>query len=152
MPAEQLVREPADFSGCYVGWDGEEEARLYDCRRWPSKAAARRNYASEIGEPLRECHVRVIYARWLTLQEQWDDYGRERWGDLWVDEEIDKRGARYVDGDLRYPDGTPVAEEAPDEPDEPPEGWEPYEDDPVWTTCKRTDEDAVRCWRVEWSG
>jgi hypothetical protein len=154
MPSSQssITLDPPDFSACYVGWGDEEEARIYDCRTWPNKYKARADYAASIGEPVRECHVRVIYARWLSSQEQWDDYGRERWNDMWLDVEMDERGARYVDGDWRYPDGTPLPEEGPDAPEEPPENWEPDEEDPVWVSCKRTDEGAVRCWRVEWAG
>jgi hypothetical protein len=120
----------ANFTGCYVGCDGDEQARLYDCRTWPNRYAARRAYAGELGEPLGDLSVRVVYARWFTRQEQWDDYGRE----CWEPEDWDETGPE------------------PEPPDEPPEDWEPSEEDPCWTSCKRTDPGAARCWRVEWNG
>lgn len=119
-----------DFTGCYVGWDDDEQARIYDCRTWPNGNRARRDYALESGERIGDYSLRVIWARWLTRQEKWENYGCE----CWEPDDWDETGPE------------------PEPPDEPPEDWEPNEEGPSWTTCKRTDPRAARCWRVEWDG
>lgn len=145
-----------DFTGCYFGCDDSEHGRLYDCRTYPSRYVARRAYASDLGEPLRDFRATVIYARWITRAEKWDDFGRDRWRYEFEDEDLPecpKCGA---------PAGKPcnapieaIADEPCDERlelDETPQNWEPFDEDPTWAICKRMHPDAVRCWYVEWTG
>ena len=150
--------EPPDFDGCFAVRHDEEVARLYDTRRWPDANAARADYARDLGvasgedgEPrgpaLDAVTARPVYVRWYTDQEQWERLGKARWGDWHLDDLIDAGRVRLVGDTWVNEAGKPP--KIPDAPNVPPLGWEPYEEDPVWTTCDALHPQAVMCWRVE---
>jgi hypothetical protein len=120
------VSEPADFTGCYIGWDeGDLEAELYDARTW-TRGRARSCHASEWGLAFTEVRLTAAYARWLTLDEQWQETGRDRW-----------------------PDHQDYEDEPPEAPVDRPVDWQPDEYDPAFYLCKRGTPGAVKVWRCE---
>jgi hypothetical protein len=120
------VLDPADFTDCHIGYDESwPEAVLYDSRSY-SRGKARSYHAKEYGLEFTEVKVATAYARWLTLDEQWEETGRDRWPD-------------HQD----YDDVPPVA------PEKRPADWEPGEYDWALALCKRTTPGAVKVWRCE---
>lgn len=126
-------REPPSFSDCYIGHSEDDPTHMIFDARYVKRATAVSSVASDFGLDFKDAHCRVTYCRWLSLQEQWDDGGGERW--------LDDYG--------HFENGTWVHDGPDDYPPEPPEDWQP---DPSWGAfeeCKADAPGAVKCWKVE---
>lgn len=118
------------------------------------RASAIRFFASELGCDFADVRCTTRYIRARTRQEVWDEQGRDRWDDDYLDEhhieikwQPEKKDTDeewiHVDADS----GERV--ELPDSPTHPPEDWEPNEDDGVWEFCKKDSPGAIKVYICE---
>lgn len=112
----------------YAEWGHDElEGTITPYGPGVHRAAVQRRFANEVGVGFEEVRCVVRYARPLTYQEVWDERGRERWLDDWMEQ----NGVFY---NLRRNQHTAHGRfiQVPDPPHEPPPDWQPAEEDPVF--------------------
>jgi hypothetical protein len=141
-----LPNDPAfngSFDDCvYPDIDDGFEGSV--CEATGHRAAAQRFAANTVGVEFSEMSRSTCYGRFLTRQEIWDDYGRDRF----IGEYLDSHpGIRYIDDQWRYSDHR-VAK-VPNASDVVPGDWMPIERDPVWEFCKKTDAGATKIYVFE---
>lgn len=157
MTSNNTAPTPADlvYSGsldnCVYGH--VDEAREGSVREaaHTSRAAAQREFASELGVDFGQVSCRTTYGRFLTRQDAWDDYGSDRWVERRL-EELELEPRRDAATDVWFyedPRGRRVPESDLEPPAEPPADWEPDDDDPVWTVCSKDAHGAIKIYVLE---
>lgn len=148
------MRKPDDpahagitLDNCVNGYyDDGIEGSVVVASRMP-RATAISHFARELGVTFKEVKCETTYARLLTRQDVWDDYGRDRFEDDLIDEDEMKFDSSSPSGWRWKSTEEPVVFE--ETPAEPPEDWEPREEDPAWSRCKQDDPGATKVYIME---
>lgn len=129
------------------GWESASEYSVQDARTTTRGQAAAR-FAREDGGRITDVRVWKRYARPLTRQDVWSDYGYER--------QLDNLEDLFACPACGVARGLACDEEGSAEPcaarvallpTEPPEDWEPDpEGDPCWQFVHRDNPDAIPVW------
>lgn len=140
---------PADMSDCVLGTGrlDDRTGQIYDARSM-QRATAQRSFAADWGLDFAEVRCTTCWARWLTVQEQWDEGGSEDWADDLID---NYPGEAQLDEHLVWRDvGTGESiEHLFEPPSRPPADWEADEYASSWTFCDRDHPEAVKVYLCE---
>lgn len=130
------------MNGLPYGDFDEPHAEIFETGTYSRRRARR-----EFGLGCCHIHVRVRYARWLTLQESWEGGNtRSSWSERQIE---DREDVTYDPGLEAYVDAAGEVLVIPLPPEVAPDDFEPDEYDPAWGFCEASHPMAVRVWSCE---